>query len=338
MRRALMAGLACACLACGLAASPAVAEPVTVGYQLIYNPWKVAIDDGSFERATGTEIRWRRFDGPGKVLTGLASGDVHVALLGSSGIAAGVSRGIDMQLFWIAEDIGAAEALVVRDGSGVESPVDLVGKRLAVPFASTTHYHTLFALEHFGVDPEAVSILNMQPNQIAAAWLRGQIDAAFIWNPALGRIRETGKVLITSGELGALGRPTFDGLVAQRPFAEAYPEFMTAFIEVLAAADEAYRSRPEAWTPESEPVRAIVRTVGGKAEDVPGVLALYGFPTLEQQASDRWLGGGRAGGAAKALEDTARFLMGQRKIPSLKDDYSRFVTSRWVDAALEARE
>ncbi len=325
-------------LVLGLAAVPAPAvEPVTVGYQLIYNPWKVAIDDGSFERATGREIRWRRFDSGAKVLTAMASGDVQIALAGSSPIAAGLSRGIDMQLFWIAEDIGAAEALVVRDGAGIETPADLVGKKLGVPFASTTHYHTLFALEHFGVDPDRVSILNMQPNQIAAAWLRGQIDAAFVWNPALGRIQETGKVLITSGELSKLGRATFDGLVVQRPFAEANPGFMAGFVAVLAAADEAYRSRRSAWTPDSAEVKAIVRLVGGDPEDVLGVLALYGFPTLEEQASDLWLGGGRVGGAGKALADTARFLMEQKKIPALQDDYSRFVTSRWVDAVLSSR-
>ncbi len=316
--------------------APASAEPITIGYQLIYNPWKVAIDDGSFERASGREIRWRRFDSGAKVLTGMASGDVHLALVGSAGIAAGVSRGIDMQLFWIGEDIGAAEALVVRNGSGIETPADLVGKKLGVPFASTTHYHTLFALEHFGIDPDDVNILNMQPNQIAAAWLRRQIDAAFVWNPALGRIQETGKVLITSGELSKLGRATFDGLVVQRPFAESNPDFMKSFVEVLVAADESYRSRPEAWTPDSEEVKAIVRTVGGKPEDVPKVLALYGFPTLEEQASDRWLGGGAEGGAARALADTARFLMEQKKIPVLRDDYGRFVTSRWVEAVLEA--
>ncbi len=312
-------------------------EPITVGYQLIYNPWKVAIADGSFERATGREIRWRKFDSPAKVLPAVASGDVTIALLGSTGIATGTSRGIDMQLFWIVEDIGSAEALVVRDGAGIETPRDLVGKKLGVPFAATTHYHALFALEHWGVAPESLEIVNMQPNQIAAAWLRGQIDAAFVWNPALGRIRKTGKVLITSGELGRLGRPTFDGLVVLREFAEAEPGFMRAFVEVLAAADEAYRSRPETWTPDSAEVKAIVRTVGGRAEDVPEVLAQYGFPTLEEQASARWLGGGTEGGAARALRDTARFLVEQKKIPALRPDYGRFVTPRYVEAALSAR-
>ena len=312
-------------------------DPVTVGYQLIYNPWKVAIANKTFEQATGREIRWRKFDSGAKVLTAMASGDVDIALSGSTGIAAGVSRGIDVQLFWIGEDIGSAEALVARDGSGITSPKDLIGKKLGVPFASTTHYHALFALEHFGIDPDTVEIINMQPNQIAAAWLRRQIDAAFVWNPALGRITKTGKVLITSGELSQLGRATFDGLIVQRKFAEAEPQFMRRFVEVQAAADEAYRSDPAAWTPESAEVKAIVRMVGGDVQDVPEVLALYGFPTLEEQASELWLGGGKSSGAARALRDTADFLVKQKKIPSLASDYSRFVTSAYVEAALSAQ-
>ena len=82
--------------------------------------------------------------------------------------------------------IGQAEALVARNGSGIEKVADLVGKKVAVPFVSTTHYSLLAALKHWGVDPQAVEILNLRPPEIAAAWQRGDIDAAYVWDPALG--------------------------------------------------------------------------------------------------------------------------------------------------------
>ncbi|MFQ5994501.1 MAG: taurine ABC transporter substrate-binding protein [Acidiferrobacterales bacterium] len=311
------------------------AKELTVGYQLIYNPWKVAIADGKFEKTTGYKIKWRKFDSGAKVINAMASGDVHIALAGSSPIAAGVSRGIDMQLFWIVEDIASAEALVVRNGSGITAPQDLKGKKLGVPFVSTTHFHTLFALEQFGIDPNELKILNMQPNAIAAAWLRGDIDAAFVWDPALGRIKETGKVLITSGQLCKWGKCTFDGMVVSRKFAEANADFMAKFVKVIAQADEAYRSNPAAWTPDSAMVKKIVKMVGGNAKDVPGVLALYGFPTLKEQASPAWLGGGKDGGAARALFFTSEFLKNEKKIPSLQPDYGKFVNPTYVEAAMK---
>ncbi len=313
------------------------AKEVTVGYQLIYNPWKVAIADGKFEKETGYKINWRKFDSGAKVINAMASGDVHIALAGSSPIAAGVSRGIDMELFWIVEDIASAEALVVRDGSGIVAPQDLKGKKVGVPFVSTTHFHMLFALEQFGIEPDDVTLLNMQPNAIAAAWLRGDIDAAFVWDPALGRIKETGKVLITSGQLCKWGKCTFDGMVVNKKFSAENPEFMTKFVRIIAEADEAYRSNPAAWTPDSPMVKKIVKMVGGEPKDVPGVLALYGFPTLKEQASPAWLGGGKDGGAARALMFTSEFLKSEKKIPSLQPDYGAFVTSKYVEEAMKMK-
>jgi taurine transport system substrate-binding protein len=106
------------------------------------------------------------------VATGMASGDVQIGVIGSSPLTAAVSRGVDLQLFWIIDDINEAEAMVARNGAGITKPTDLRGKKIAVPFVSTTHFHTMFALETWGIKPTEVKLLNMQPNQIAAAWER----------------------------------------------------------------------------------------------------------------------------------------------------------------------
>ena len=330
MKKFVMATL----LAVGVTAGPVAAQEVTVGYQLPYNPWKVFIADKKFEEATGATFNFQKFDSGAKVINAMASGDVDIAMAGSSPIAAGISRGLPIKLFWIVENIADAEAMVVRNGSGIEKPEDLKGKRIGVPFVSTTHFHTLFALEHWKIDPSEVELLNMQPNAIAAAWERGDIDAAFVWDPALGRIKESGKVLITSGELAKLGRATFDGMVVSNEFAEANPDFMCKFVATMAAADEAYRSNPDAYGPDSENAKKIVSLVGGDAAQVAGVLKLYEFPTMEQQASDEWLGGGEDTGAAKALRATSAFLKEQKQIDDLLPDYGAVVTDQYVKAAI----
>jgi taurine transport system substrate-binding protein len=190
-------------------------------------------------------------------------------------------------------------------------------------------------LEQFGITPRDLTIINLPPNGIAAAWQRGDIDAAFVWDPALSKIKRSGKVLITSGELGRWGKPTFDGIVVAREFARNNPEFMTGFIEVLAATDAEYRDNVATWTPDSPQVKAIVKLVGGNPDDVPGVLANYVFPTLTEQASCDWLGCGKEGGAARALSATARFLKAENKIPEVLSDYSVFVNPHWVELVLK---
>ena len=339
--------------------SAAADREVTIGYQKVYNPWKIVVADRTLERLTAYRINWRAFDSGAQVIEAMAEGDVEIALAGSSPIAAAVSNGVGIELFWITEDIASSEALVVRNGSGIGAPRDLRGKChtplqphpcarigaprdlrgkcLAVPFISTSHFHTLFALEQFEIDPEKVDLLNMQPPAIASAWERGDIDAAFVWNPVLGRISKNGRVLLTSGELSRWGKATFDGMVALKKWSAAHPDFMVAFVSAVAEADESYRSDPEAWTAESDPVKKIARVVGGNPEDVPGALALYDFPTLEEQASGRWLGGGKRGGAAQALFHTSRFLKAERKIGAVLDDYATAINPEWVKRALDAR-
>jgi taurine transport system substrate-binding protein len=192
----------------------------------------------------------------------------------------------------------------------------------------------MFALELWGLAPDAVELLNMQPPQIAAAWERGDIDAAFVWDPALARIKRSGTVMITSGELSAKGKATFDGIAVAREFAETEKEFLTKFVRVIEDANEAYRKDPAVWTPDSPQVKAVAKLFGGEPADVPPSLALYRYPTLEEQASSAWLGGGADGAAAKTLKATAEFLKGQGKVSTVLPDYSRFVAVEFVERAV----
>ena len=100
-------------------------------------------------------------------------------------------QGLHIELFWILDDIAEAEALVARNGRGIESVADLKGKKVGVPFVSTTHFHLHGrAGDAQGRRRRTCSIINMRPPEIAAAWERGDIDATFVWDPVLARDQE----------------------------------------------------------------------------------------------------------------------------------------------------
>lgn len=311
-------------------------KEVTIAYQDMLVPWRVAHDAGELEKATGYKINFRQIAGGGDVIRALASGQVHIGEAGSAPIAAGISQGLPVELFWILDDINDAEALVVRNGSGIESLADLKGKRIGVPFTSTTHFHTLVALEHAGINPNDVKIVNLRPPEIAAAWERGDIDATFVWEPVLSRVSANGKTLISSGEISKqTGKTTFDGIVVNKEWAKENQEFLTKFVKVLAAADKRYAQDKEKWTASSPEIQSIAKITGAKPEDVPAGLALYRFPTPAEQASSTWLGGGSEGGAAKSLAATAAFLKSQGTIANALPDYSVGVNSAYVEQAVK---
>ena len=319
---------AMAMAACGTAF--AQSKEVTFAHQDMLVPLRTVMESGELEKATGYKINWRMFGGGGDVIRAMASGDVQIGEAGSSPIAAAASQGQDIRLFWILDDIADAEALVARNGSGINSVKDLKGKKVATPFVSTAHYQLMVDMKLEGVDPKGVNVMNMRPPEIAAAWERGDIDAAFVWDPALSKIKANGKVIATSGSIGKKGHPTFDGLIVSADWAAKNEAFMVALVKALAKADADYRANGAKWTADSAPVKAVAKWTKADAKDVPAAMKLYRFPTPEEQASATWLGGG----AAKALTDTAVFLKEQGRVQEVKPNYGSFVTTTYVQKAM----
>ena len=329
-RMATFLMLAVIVLASGVAAPTARAQDVTIGYQPVINPWKVAIADQVVEEATGYTVNWRRFDSSSELNSALFYGQVDIVLRGSAGFAALFSLDIPYQLFWIAETIDTAEALVVRDGAGIMASSDLRGKRIAAPIGSTTHFHLLFALEQFGIGADEVSLMYLDPDEIVEAWEADEIDAAFVWYPALGQLLTSGSVLITSGELAERGTATFDGMLARNQFAESNTGFMCRFVQILAEADANYRNNPAAFGPGTPNAAKVARLADADEATVADVLALYDFLPLEVQAGRDWLGGG----AARTLMSTAEFFMDQGLLRRSTPDYTGAVTPQYVNAAI----
>lgn len=321
-------------LLAAFAAAPAWAQKeVTIAYQDMVVPYRMAQEAKELEKTTGYKVNWKQFGGGGEVIKAMASGAVQIGEVGSAGIAAAVSRGEPLELFWILDDIGDAEALVAKNGSGINSVADLKGKKIAMPFNSTTHFHTMVALEQAKINPADVQILNMRPPEVRAAWQRGDIQATYIWDPVLAEVKKDGKVILTSGKLSAeTGKATFDGYVVNKNWAKDHRDFMMAFVKILANADEKYRANKAKWTPDSAEVKAVAKWSGAKPEDVLNSMGLYRFPTIAEQNS-KWLGGGKNGLAAKALTATAQFQLSQKQIEKTLPDYSTVVNASYVQAA-----
>ncbi|CAG4899046.1 taurine ABC transporter substrate-binding protein [Paraburkholderia gardini] len=330
--RMTAAGIALFAMAAGI--THAESREVVIGYQDMVVPWRYAQVSGAVEKATGYKVTYRKLAGGADVIRALASGSIQLGEAGSSPIAAGLSQGVDVSLFWILDNINDAEALVARNGSGVTKLTDLKGKKIGLPFVSTSHFHALVALQDAGVDPSTVKILNLRPPEVAAAWERGDIDATYIWDPVLAKVKKNGKVLITSGEVAReSGKATFDGFVVNRKFAQDNSAFLVGLVKVLADTDAQYRDHKSAWVAGSKEVEGVAKESGSNAADVPASLALYAFPTLAEQTSPTWLGGGAQSGAAKSLAATAAFLKSQGTIQNVLPDYSAGVDPRFVQQA-----
>ena len=301
-------------------------KSVVVAYQTDALPSSLGIANGDFEKATGSKIDFRKFDSGADIFAAIASGDVQVGYVGSSPYAAATSRGLDVKAFYLASISGTDEALVVRNGSGINSVSDLKGKKLAAAPVSTDHYQLLALIKSQGLTEKDVQVFAIPQPEIVAAYNRGDIDGAFVWDPALTELKKTGRVLVTSKEVAEKGAPTFSAWVATAAFAKEHPEFLKAFGSVIEKHTLSFVNNKAAWNKDSDNAKQLAKLLGGTpADQAAGLLNLNLLP-LSAQASDAWLGGGEKSGIARILKETSVFLKEQKKISDVLPSYAAFVT------------
>ncbi len=315
-----------------VAASAAAAAPakIIIGYQTGPDPIDVAIASGEMAKATGRDVEFRRFNSGADIFAAIASGDVQVGYVGSSPFAAAASRGLDIKAFYVPSISGTDEALVVRNGAGIASPADLKGKRLSAAPVSTDHYQLLATLKQNGIAEKDANVLALPQPEIVAAWHRGDLDGAFVWDPALSDLKKTGTVLLTSKQVAERGAPTFNAWVATGALIKDDPAFLKSFTGEIVKENASFLDDKAAWSETSDNVKAIAKLLGGTPQDQAAALKDLNLLPASAQGTEAWLGGGEKSGVAKILKDTSAFLKEQRKITAIRDSYAGFVTAAFV--------
>lgn len=307
-------------------------EAITIGFQDIPNDEIVAKVKGFYETELGVKVNFKKFDSGRDVNNAFASNSIDFGLLGTTPAAVGIANGLNYEVFWIHDVIGAAESLAVKNTANVNSVKDLKGKRIAVPFSSTAHYSLLNALKLEGVSLAEVKILDMQPPDILAAWQRGDIDAAYVWNPVLGKLLADGKVITDSGKLAEKGIVTADLGIVSKSFAQKYPDLVTKYIKVQQKAYELYKNNPD------DAAVALAKGLNiEKAEALRQAKELI-WLSAQEEISDKYFGSSaKKGNLANVLKATADFLVEQKAIEKApaQDVFEKAINPKYIENALK---
>ncbi len=305
-------------------------ESITIGLQAIPNDELVAKE--WYEKELGVKVNFKQFDSGRDVNTAMAAGSVDIAILGSTPAAIGIAKGIPYEVFWIHDIEGDNEALAVKNQANVQSIKDLKGKKVAVPSGSTTHYSLLSALKAEGLSANDVKILDMQPAEIFAAWQRGDIDAAYVWQPTLGKLLTDGKILVTSRELAQKGIVTADVGIVRSEFAQKYPDIVKKYVALQEKAFDLYSSDPE------NAAKSIARELKLDNEESLKEMKELVWLSAKEQLTSAYLGtSSKKGDFVKTLKDTADFLVEQKAIdtaPAL-EAFEKAVNPLFVENSLK---
>lgn len=298
-------------LAFGVPTADAANAPkkVRIGYLSLVNAQLLTKHLKLHEKEMGIEVEWYRFNSGRDVNTAMASGSLDFGNVGLPPVAIGISGNMKYWGILNANVLGAVEGLVVRDT--INSLKDLEGKTVVAPFGSTTHFLIMKAMVDAGVDISKVKLMDMSPGEALAPFIRGDIDAAYIWEPSLGHIvANGGKILLTSADMARQGYVTWDLIAVQPEFATKYPELVQKFIKSELAAMEYWDADPETSA------EMITEELGGiSVEEARRMMQGTVLVGLDDQLSPAYMGtSAKKGATAQDIVKVAEFLLEQGRI------------------------
>jgi taurine transport system substrate-binding protein len=307
-------------------------DKIVIGYLNLVNAQLVTKALGLHEKEMGVPVQWVKFGSGGDVNNAVAAKQLSFGGVGNPPATIGTGRGLGYQGIFVLNMLGPVESLAVRTSKGIEKPQDLVGKTMAAPFGSTTHYLTIAYLRSAGIDPTTVKLLDMSPSDAAAAWIRGDIDAAYVWEPSLNRmVQNGGRILMDSGTMAARGFPTWDIAVVMDDFAAKYPEIVAKFVKSECAAVDYWLEKPE------ETAVIIAKELSLPLDDATRMMKGTKMVPCAKQIGADYLGTSKAKGKlVDTLVSTATFLTDQKRLPKVeaRQTYEDFIVPKYLEAAV----
>ena len=328
MKKLMMSLMAGTAIAFSATAAHALDE-LTVAYFLEWpTPNQYAQANKIYEKELGVKVNWVSFDAGTAMSAAMASGDVHISFSqGVTPFLVATAAGQDLQVVDVAVSYSDNDNCVVRseleiDKSNVAQ--ELPGKKVAVPLGPAAHSGFLAQMKHFGIDDSTLTIVDMAPSDSAAAFAQPNTDLAMAcgWGGALRNMKKHGNPIIEGKEKEAVVGKVFDVTSIPTAFGEENPELLAKFLKITADMNAQYAK-------DSGPMmESISKAAGMDMEGTTAVIGTFVFPTVEEQLSAEWMGGG----VAEYLANSAKALEESGKIKAL-GDYNALVNSSYLQAA-----
>ncbi len=177
-------------------------------------------------------------------LNAVIEGKADLGTVADTPIMFAVMGGKKITILAVIQTSNRNEAIVARQDRGIAKPSDLKGKRIGVTLGTTGDFFADVFLNAQGIDRKQVTIIDLKPEEMAAALSTGRVDAVSTWNPGLIQLQK---------ELGDKGR-TFYGenlytstfcVAAWQEFVKKHPEAIKKVLRALIKAETFVQQHPE---------------------------------------------------------------------------------------------
>jgi NitT/TauT family transport system substrate-binding protein len=255
MRYAMIGGLILAALLGGYAwrgRTPAVQltgppEPMTVAINSHYTGTGlvfVAQVQGYFANE-GLNVTLQPYTTGKSALDATMEGRANLATAADIPIMFAVTKGQPVSIVATIATVERDPGIIGRKDKNVLTLASLNGKRIGVTLGTSGHFVLDTFLIRQKLSTDDVTLHDLQPEQLAEALAKGDVDAVATWEPYLGALRT---------QLGANGTIFFSEGIYELPFSIAgrqdyifsHPETMKKLLRALVRAEQFCKDEPDA--------------------------------------------------------------------------------------------
>lgn len=145
-------------------------------------PIYVAQSEGYFA-AEGLQLKLNDVIGGVRALQQVLSGEADFATTSDAAVMFNSFKRNDFAIVTTFVTSNDDVKVITRKGAGIVRADQLVGKRVGTIPGSASHYYLDNFLISHGVDPKKIKLVGLQPEAMAAALNKGEVDAIVAWEP-----------------------------------------------------------------------------------------------------------------------------------------------------------
>ena len=181
-------------------------EKITIGVDHSeYNALLWIARDRGFAKEHGLELDLKTYQSGKDAVTDLQAGRLDLACCAEFVLVGEIlAGGPDLRYLSVLSS-GEVNELIARRDRGVSRPEDLRGKTIGLPLKTSAEFFLGRFLTFNHLSLKEVTIVNINPFDLADALAAGKVDAVLVWEPIIYEIIK--KIGLSCHHLAGPGRP-----------------------------------------------------------------------------------------------------------------------------------